>query len=567
MDKPDKTGKEGDPSKPQLSSNSKGSTQDAATEKKNSASANKNRSNASKDNKGKKDKNKSKSTTATPAENQANQSPGPNTDKSQGIQSKPEIDMASMIQSLVDANKKMLADMVPEMVQSVKKEIGLPQTVSVVNQGGSRKISEMVPLEDMPSGSGTLDDTDQGNESVSQEDNPHQIGEIELHPNYEHEDLGLNQDFTDDNSQIDPSKGDSADGLSEAGVTDISGDVQWTSILSQLPQYYDGKLELEGDTSQAHTSYVADTFQSGKKNKVPKLPLDGVVKQKWDEIEGFMKRGSISAYRSSDHQRFRIYESDFEKYGRTPSIDQEYRAKIEFDGSKFGKPGGTPKKGQPPIKDTQLRIVEAEFQKCDESARLALRASSHGALMLNAMHTILNDPQKYEQGEIMNLLQGAFKAFQTVADSAVRVTARSIMARRRICLSQVSFKDSNANKELMALPMGGQFLFQGQFSEIMHKYATFSRDARETSDYASPVAKAGQKRSYGQGFASGPAFKKQAMAQNPGFAEAKVQVQGQNRKIIFKKGPANKNSGGGTGQRFQFRKKQYGKGPRQGQQY
>jgi len=110
-----------------------------------------------------------------------------------------------------------------------------------------------------------------------------------------------------------------------------------------------------------------------------------------------MKRGGLSSFRASDAHKFRINETDFEKYGRTPSIDQEYKAKIEFDSaSKFKKNlGGKPKKS-PTIKDPQLRSAESELHKCDESARVALRASSHGMLLLNAMLTIINEPDKYE---------------------------------------------------------------------------------------------------------------------------------------------------------------------------
>jgi len=171
---------------------------------------------------------------------------------------------------------------------------------------------------------------------------------------------------------------------------------------------------------------------------------------------------------------------------------------------------------------------------------------------------------------MVNLLQGTYRAFEAVADSAGRVTARSIMARRNICLSQIAFKDSNASKELMGLPMGGKQLFQGQFSETMHKYATFSRDARETSDYASTSGKQGQKRGFNPEYNSGPAFKKQATGKGPSFSQypaVQVQVQGQNRKITFKDRQAQRPNRGGSSQRFQFQRKQTGKGPMSGQQY
>ena len=64
----------------------------------------------------------------------------------------------------------------------------------------------------------------------------------------------------------------------------------------------DGKLTLEEDGSQDHTSFMSDTFQSDRKNPIPKLPLDGLVKQKWDEVEKYIKTGKVSCYKSSDNR-------------------------------------------------------------------------------------------------------------------------------------------------------------------------------------------------------------------------------------------------------------------------
>ena len=160
-------------------------------------------------------------------------------------------------------------------------------------------------------------------------------------------------------------------------------------------------------------------------------------------------------------------------------------AKSKTSSSSQSKLSSTSQKTSGLVRDKDLRVAENEFWKCDESARVIFRAASHGSLIVNAMHTIMNDPDKYQLDEALNLLHGAFQTFESIADCALRVTARSILARRRIFLSQVTFKDSNAQKDLMQLPMDGKNLFHGEFSDIMHKYATMARDARETSDYAS----------------------------------------------------------------------------------
>lgn len=308
-------------------------------------------------------------------------------------------------------------------------------------------------------------------------------------------------------------------------------DVQWVSVLKQLPAYYDNLIE-EDQEAQNHTSFVAKTFQKTQaKHKVPRLPLDGMMKEKWDSIEKYLKSGNVSPCTSQNSRRFAVSEEDFEKYGRVPKIDPEYSALIgskskanaqsSLSMSQKGTSGG--------IRDKDLRIAENEFQKCDESARVIFRAASHGALIVNAMHTIMNNPEKYQMDEALNLLHGAFMTFESIADCALRTTARSVLARRRIYLSQVTFKDSNAQKDLMQLPMDGKNLFHGEFSDMMHKYATMARDVRETSDYASskfnPKKRGFQSSGSGGNF---PQHKKPAFSKPQGqTAGSQGQSQGQ----------------------------------------
>ena len=54
---------------------------------------------------------------------------------------------------------------------------------------------------------------------------------------------------------------------------------------------------------------------------------------------------------------------------------------------------------------------------------------------------IVIDPDNFQMEEAMGFWHGAFMAFESIADCALRATARSILMRRRIYLSQVSFKD------------------------------------------------------------------------------------------------------------------------------
>lgn len=343
----------------------------------------------------------------------------------------------------------------------------------------------------------------------------------------------------------DASKKTSEDEKSSAGNSSLApsvmgDDIQWSSIIKQLPSYYPGTLHLEEDEEDKHTSFIAKSLQGPKRvASIPKLPLEGEMKKTWDEIEKSAKNAkSLPACSAKNARRFRIKTEDFEKYGVVPSVDQEYKARLELD-AKRGKPfGNKTEKSSPVIKDSRLRMDEIDFHKCDESARFIVRASSHASLMLNAINTIISDPQKYQQTEAMNLVQGVNDSLKAMADGAIRITARAVMARRRICLSQLAFKDSNARQEMMTLPMDGKYLFHGEMSRVMHKHAEFARDVRETSDYVSTKQNTNRgKRQSSQEDSSAPPNKKRATNVTQGNPQAQGQQGG---KFNFKKPTAAK---------------------------
>lgn len=406
------------------------------------------------------------------------------------------LDMEAFMIKLKEENQKIMKDFMAETMQSCMSQLRSEWRAS--QTGPSTASTDPTK----PSQSNKFDhvvedrEADHADESLRD-----RAVELEVH---------AGDDLSD--SVVDEGELNSLRHSGEAGsvaATHVSAeseqDIQWISVLKQLPGYYDGMVESEQE-SPSHTSFVAQTFQGRLKPKVPRLPLDGLMKQKWDDIEKYMKTGHVSPSTTANSKKFMVLESDFEKYGKVPVLDQEYTALVSPN----------PKSGahstQSNKLDKDLKIAECELKKCDESARVILRAASHGSLMVNAMNTIMNEPDKYQTEEVVNLIHGAFRTFESIADCALRITARSVLARRNIHLSQVSFKDQNAQKDLLHLPMDGDKLFHGEFSSIMHKYATMSRDAKETSDYASSKANP-RKRGFpgGSGSNAGPQHKKPAM--------------------------------------------------------
>lgn len=359
-------------------------------------------------------------------------------------------------------------------------------------------------------------------------------------------------------------------GSTQSNMTHMSKDhmkqIQWMSVMQQLPSYYNEGL-VDEESSPAYASLLDDSFHhSHKQNVNPRLPLEGFAKQKWDAIQAFLKQGDVSPYTTTTSKKFQIKESDFEKYSRVPRIDPEYTAMMGATASKYkfkrGTTGQKTPKTDASIKDKNLRIAECDLQKCDESARVILRAASHGSLILNAANTVLKNPEQFQPEEALNLMQGVFQTFEAIADCAIRTTARSIAARRRIYLSQVTFKDSNAQKDLMKLPMDGGALFHGDYAPTLHKYATMARDAKETSDYAASSNLSKFPKRNAESSAQEPPFKKPATVPKPQFNRAspasasnshtlQINKQGNMRNVSFGFGKNDKASGKKP---FQFRK-------------
>ena len=421
------------------------------------------------------------------------------------------IDMDAFLDRMKDENQKVIKDLMTETMQACMNQLRaeFSQVSTDSSAAGAASTSR----------SSKFDRIEEDREVKGGDHHDHE-DELEVHAG---DDLSVLDEG--ETSSHPNSGGDNASIAGSSMSAEFENDVQWISVLKQLPSYYENLVGEELD-SPSHTSFVAQTFQTQSKPKVPRLPLDGLMKQKWDNIDKYVKTGNVSPATTANSKKFMVVESDFEKYSRVPKLDQEYTALV---GPKAK--SGTHANQSNKI-DKDLKVAENDLLKCDESARVILRAASHGSLMVNAMNTIMNEPDKFQPEEVVNLIHGTFKTFEAIADCAIRVTARSILARRRIHLSQVSFKDQNAQKNLLQLPMDGNKLFHGEFSEIMHRYATMARDARETSDYAS--AKSNPKK---RGFPGGsgtnyePQQKKAALAKGPAN---NVGSQGQSQIVVNK---------------------------------
>ena len=473
---------------------------------------------------------------------------GSSTNKHEQSLASPDVVLENYLEKLRDENKKFMQDFMSQMKSEMISQAQNSSTVANSDQATMSMMSSSTQPQ-----ANLSNKFDHVNEEAARDD------DLIVHAGPLEDLEELNGQHDQDSQKIGSEE--------DVGTCSVAGtllsdsrnpaeDIQWVSVLKQLPSYYDNLIDDKAE-AQTHTSFVAKAFQKPQgKHSVPKLPLDGMMKEKWDNIEKYLKSGNVSPVTSVISRRFVVNEEDFEKYSRVPKVDPEYTALV---GSK-SKPSTqssfssiSQKGSSGVVRDKDLRIAENEFQKCDESARVIFRAASHGSLIVNAMHTIMNDPDKYQMDEALNLLHGAFMAFESIADCALRATARSILARRRIYLSQVTFKDSNAQKDLMQLPMDGKNLFHGEFSEVMHKYATIARDARETSDYASSKFNA-KKRAF-PGSSSGgsfppnkkPAFTKGqaqvAGSQGPGQLTVSKQSGQQERKVSFKSPfPKNRNA-------------------------
>ena len=248
---------------------------------------------------------------------------------------------------------------------------------------------------------------------------------------------------------------------------------KWAELIRQLPEFCDPGLELEeNDHKEGNTKLIY---------QVPMMPIADCVKRQWDEVNQELMEQStqISPFRKMDDKRYWISNTDFKKYCQSSTVDREYCIQVEKEVMQGGAGLGGPGKGRyrrPFIKKSSaiqnplLQTCENGFKKCDESARMAIRASSHATFMLNALGNILKTSPSDQQTDALHMIEGIQGALESIADSSARVIARATVSRRTVCMSQIQHHESESVEKFISLPMDSKNLFHGEFYPTMQEH-------------------------------------------------------------------------------------------------
>ena len=112
------------------------------------------------------------------------------------------------------------------------------------------------------------------------------------------------------------------------------------------------------------------------------------------------------------------------------------------------------------------------------SIRHLQRVTSHSSLLLSLLGKGLQGEISVGDDFLKLTLETLATCLVDISDLAVRVSARSILARRKLYLDAMNLASPSTKQELLKLPLQGPHLFQGEFQKISHKASEILRDAR-----------------------------------------------------------------------------------------
>ncbi|XP_038050528.1 uncharacterized protein LOC119723754 [Patiria miniata] len=247
-------------------------------------------------------------------------------------------------------------------------------------------------------------------------------------------------------------------------------DPKWAQLINKLPELCDPGLVLEENTHKEGNTKM--------QYQVPMMPIADCVKARWEDVNRELQESSqISPFRKLDDKRYWISDTDFKRYCQSSTVDREYCIQVEKElmRQEAASHGGPPRrrpyvKKSNAIRNPLLQSCENGFKKCDESARMAIRATSHTAFMLNALRNVLEKSPSTSQGDVISLLDGIQGSVESIADAASRVVARATVSRRDICMSQIHRNETESFEDFTTLPMDSKNLFHGEFYPTMQEH-------------------------------------------------------------------------------------------------
>lgn len=166
------------------------------------------------------------------------------------------------------------------------------------------------------------------------------------------------------------------------------------------------------------SSLLAQTFSglpNTPKSSGPSLPTEGLLVNAWSEVRKALPK--ITAFKARDRSLYRWPDSDFDKYGKVPDVDQAVSTFISSGQSSNKNFRKNSKSAKAELHPRDLQ-KENTFISLDQTLRSQQRAISHVLYMLTALSKGLKgDSECISYDDIKQLLGGLASTLSDVEES------------------------------------------------------------------------------------------------------------------------------------------------------
>jgi hypothetical protein len=161
----------------------------------------------------------------------------------------------------------------------------------------------------------------------------------------------------------------------------------------------------------------------------------------WSEVGKTLPK--ITAFKARDRSLYRWPDSDFDKYGKVPDVDQAVSTFISSGQSSNKNFRNNSKSAKAEFHPRDLQ-KENTFISLDQTLRSQQRAISHVLYMLTSLSKGLKgDSECISYDDIKQLLGGLTSTLSDVKDLSIKVSASCVLARRHLYLDSIHSFDRN----------------------------------------------------------------------------------------------------------------------------
>ena len=239
----------------------------------------------------------------------------------------------------------------------------------------------------------------------------------------------------------------------------------WSEFVTKMATAL-GITQSMAPSTIEERSYMAPHLLPHCDPAAMELPLDGsIIKTIKDVDKDWRINQRVRYCNTKDLKKYVVTESHAKLYCSPPILDDNIDEGILP--TKY-------KPRQSNFVDKTSATTNACLHKLDSSARLLLKQSSYGALMVSYLDQLQSDDGRQEVTKNLSEL------FLSMADVSARIAANSVAARRSLYLRDMAFKNKATEKKLLCMSTLGPNIFGGKFFEVLQGSADNLRNAKET---------------------------------------------------------------------------------------